>query len=191
MRSVIRHILDPEIHLRERLFQLLSTIALAEYLIVTVYNLVIGSSALQVITMFAGMALFVGTVTFTLLSDLSANVFFFRQDVRRSTCRLYFRAGLCISGNREVGKSGRARGLHNRQRYLLSDRLPASGAADKAYCVGRTHRVLSGDPPCCAAPLYALSHSSQRSTRPRTGSSSGRRRRSKIFIRCRSASFPV
>lgn len=68
MRSVIRHILDPEIHLRERLFQLLSTIALAEYLIVTVYNLVIGSSALQVITMFAGMALFVGTVTFTFRS---------------------------------------------------------------------------------------------------------------------------
>ena len=68
MRSVIRHILDPEIHLRERLFQLLSTIALAEYLIVTVYNLVIGSSAIQVITMFAGMALFVGTVTFTFRS---------------------------------------------------------------------------------------------------------------------------
>ena len=68
MRSVIRHILDPEIHLRERLFQLLSTIALAEYLIVTVYNLVIGSSALQVITMFAEMALFVGTVTCTFRS---------------------------------------------------------------------------------------------------------------------------
>ena len=65
MQSVIRRILNPEISLRERLFQLLSTIALVEYLVVTVYNLVSGARLSQILIMFAGSVLFAGIVAFT------------------------------------------------------------------------------------------------------------------------------
>ncbi len=68
MRSVMKRILDPEIRLRERLFQLLSAIALAEYVVVTIYNLVAGSSALQIVIMVFGTLLFAGTVAFTFRS---------------------------------------------------------------------------------------------------------------------------
>ncbi len=68
MRGIIKRILDPDIRLKERLFQLLSTIALAEYIIVTIYNLVLGNFSVQIIIMLIGMALFAGTVTFTFKS---------------------------------------------------------------------------------------------------------------------------
>lgn len=65
MRSFMEHILNPEIELRGRLFQLLSTIALAEFIIVTIYSLILGSSPGQILIMLAGTVLFAGTVTFT------------------------------------------------------------------------------------------------------------------------------
>ena len=58
MKAVMSRILDPEISLRKRLFQLLSTIALVEYCIVTVYNLVSGSSTTQIVIMLIGTILF-------------------------------------------------------------------------------------------------------------------------------------
>ena len=68
IRSVIRRILNPEVQLRERLFQLLSTIALGEFIVVLIYNLVTGGSALQSVIMFLGTLLFAGTVAFTFKS---------------------------------------------------------------------------------------------------------------------------
>ena len=68
MKSVMSRILDPEISLRKRLFQLLSTIALVEYCIVTVYNLVSGSSLTQIVIMLIGTILFAATVAFTFRS---------------------------------------------------------------------------------------------------------------------------
>ena len=65
MKAVMSRILDPEISLRKRLFQLLSTIALVEYCIVTVYNLVSGSSTTQIVIMLIGTILFAATVAFT------------------------------------------------------------------------------------------------------------------------------
>ncbi|MCR5138292.1 MAG: hypothetical protein K6C12_14590 [Oscillospiraceae bacterium] len=64
----MKRILDPEIQLRERLFQLLSTIALVEYFIVTVYNLISGNSITQIVIMLIGTVLFAGTVAFTFKS---------------------------------------------------------------------------------------------------------------------------
>lgn len=68
MRSFIKRILDPEIQLRERLFLLLSTIAFAEFIIVTIYSIISGSSTPRIIIMLAGMILFAATVTFTFKS---------------------------------------------------------------------------------------------------------------------------
>ncbi len=68
MKAVMSRILDPEISLRKRLFQLLSTIALVEYCIVTVYNLVSGSSTTQIVIMLIGTILFAATVAFTFRS---------------------------------------------------------------------------------------------------------------------------
>ena len=65
MHKVFKHILDPEIPLRDRQFQLLSTIALTEFVIVTLYNLLMGVSVGQIIVMLIGTAAFAGTVTFT------------------------------------------------------------------------------------------------------------------------------
>ena len=53
MRNVIKQILDPEIPLRDRMFQLLSTIALAEFIVVSVYTVVSGGSF--VVCLFAFM----------------------------------------------------------------------------------------------------------------------------------------
>ena len=68
MKAVMSRILDPEISLRKRLFQLLSTIALVEYCIVTVYNLVSGSSTTQIVIMLIGTILFAATIAFTFRS---------------------------------------------------------------------------------------------------------------------------
>ena len=68
MKAVMSRILDPEISLRKRLFQLLSTIALVEYCIVTVYNLLSGSSLTQIVIMLIGTILFAATVAFTFRS---------------------------------------------------------------------------------------------------------------------------
>ena len=68
MRSVIRRILNPDIPLRSRLFQLLSMIALTEFLIVSVYTIVTGGDAAHVAVMLAGTALFAATVAYTFRS---------------------------------------------------------------------------------------------------------------------------
>lgn len=68
MQEVLKRILNPEIQLRERLFQLLSAIALVEFFIVTVYNFVMGNGATQNLIMCVGTVLFAGTVTFTFRS---------------------------------------------------------------------------------------------------------------------------
>ena len=68
MRNVIKQILDPEIPLRDRMFQLLSTIALAEFIVVSVYTVVSGGSAGHIALMIAGTALFAATVAFTVRS---------------------------------------------------------------------------------------------------------------------------
>ena len=44
MRDFFQHALDPSIHLRRRLFQILSTIALAEFIIVTLYTAILNTS---------------------------------------------------------------------------------------------------------------------------------------------------
>ncbi len=64
MKSMMQHILNPEIPLQDRLFQLLSTIALTEYIIVTIYSMISGSSVTQILIMFVGMILFTGTIAF-------------------------------------------------------------------------------------------------------------------------------
>ena len=65
MHNCFKHILDPDIPLRDRMFQLLSTIALAEFVIVTLYTLLSGADAGHIIVMLIGTAAFAGTVTFT------------------------------------------------------------------------------------------------------------------------------
>ncbi len=65
MRKCFLHILDPDIPLRDRQFQLLSTIALGEFVIVTLYSLLLGADAGHIIVMLIGTATFAGTVTFT------------------------------------------------------------------------------------------------------------------------------
>ena len=66
--SMMGRILNPEKQLRERLFQLLSTIALAEFVIVTIYQIIQGSSMTQIFIMCVGTTLFAGTVAFTFRS---------------------------------------------------------------------------------------------------------------------------
>lgn len=66
--SLMGRILNPEKQLRERLFQLLSTIALAEFVIVTIYQIIQGGAMAQIVAMCVGTALFAGTVAFTFRS---------------------------------------------------------------------------------------------------------------------------
>ena len=68
MRSRLKRILNPETRLRERLFQLLSAIALVEFVVVFIYYLAYGNDKIQAIILFAGMILFAGTVAFTFKS---------------------------------------------------------------------------------------------------------------------------
>ena len=68
MRNVIRKIRNPEIPLRSRMFQLLSAIAMAEFIIVTVYTLATGGDTDHIIMMLVGTVLFACTVTLTFRS---------------------------------------------------------------------------------------------------------------------------
>ena len=68
MRDFFQHALDPNIHLRRRLFQLLSTIALAEFIIVTLYTAILNTSPLGVAVMLFGTFLFAMTVSLTFKS---------------------------------------------------------------------------------------------------------------------------
>ena len=68
MNPIIKQILDPESSLRERLFQLLSMIALAEFIVVAVYTVITGGSPTQIAIYIIGVILFAGTVTFTFKS---------------------------------------------------------------------------------------------------------------------------
>lgn len=68
MRDFFQHALDPNIHLRRRLFQLLSTIALAEFIIVTLYTAILNTSTLGVAVMLFGTFLFAMTVSLTFKS---------------------------------------------------------------------------------------------------------------------------
>ena len=65
MKNALRQLLNPEIPLKRRLFQLLSSIALAEFLIVTVYTLVSGGDVYHFIIMLAGTVIFAVTATRT------------------------------------------------------------------------------------------------------------------------------
>lgn len=68
MKRFFKHILNPDIELRRRLFQLLSTIAMAEFLVVTVYTIVSDKSISHILLMVAGTILFGVTVTITFRS---------------------------------------------------------------------------------------------------------------------------
>ena len=68
MRKAVRHILNPELPLRSRMFQLLSTIALAEFIIVSVYTVVTGGNADHIAVMLTGTVLFAFTVAWTFRS---------------------------------------------------------------------------------------------------------------------------
>ena len=68
MRGFFQHALDPNIHLRRRLFQLLSTIALAEFIIVTLYTAILNTSPLGIAVMLFGTFLFAITVSLTFKS---------------------------------------------------------------------------------------------------------------------------
>ena len=68
MRNFFQHALDPNIHLRRRLFQLLSTIALAEFIIVTLYTAILNTSPLGIAVMLFGTFLFAMTVSLTFKS---------------------------------------------------------------------------------------------------------------------------
>lgn len=68
MRDFFQHALDPNIHLRRRLFQLLSTIALAEFIIVTLYTTILNTSPLGIAVMLFGTFLFALTVSLTFKS---------------------------------------------------------------------------------------------------------------------------
>ena len=65
MRKEIRRMLDPELPLRSRLFQLLSAIALTEFVIVTLYTVVTGGRTGHIVLMLLGTVLFAGTVAYT------------------------------------------------------------------------------------------------------------------------------
>ena len=68
MREYFQRALDPNIHLRRRLFQLLSTIALTEFIIVTLYTAILNTSPLGVAVMLFGTFLFAMTVSLTFKS---------------------------------------------------------------------------------------------------------------------------
>lgn len=68
MRKQIRRMLDPELPLRSRLFQLLSAIALAEFLVVSLYTVVSGGGLGHIVLMLLGTALFAVTVAYTFRS---------------------------------------------------------------------------------------------------------------------------
>ena len=68
MKDRIRRILNPETPLQSRLFQLLSTIALAEFVIVSIYTIVSGGDVVHIAVMLAGTLLFAMTVSFTFRS---------------------------------------------------------------------------------------------------------------------------
>ena len=68
MQKMIRRIQNPEIPLKKRLFQLLSVIALAEFLIVTVYTILSGGDRIHVLVMLIGTVLFTVTVSYTVKS---------------------------------------------------------------------------------------------------------------------------
>lgn len=65
MRARFQSFLNPETPLRERMFQLLSVIALAEFLVVSVYTIVSDGSAGHIALMLGGTALFAVTVSLT------------------------------------------------------------------------------------------------------------------------------
>jgi len=68
MQKMISQIQNPEIPLKKRLFQLLSVIALAEFLIVTIYTILSGGDLVHILVMLIGTVLFTVTVTFTVKS---------------------------------------------------------------------------------------------------------------------------
>ena len=68
MQKMISQIQNPEIPLKKRLFQLLSVIALAEFLIVTIYTILSGGDRLHILVMLIGTVLFMITATFTVKS---------------------------------------------------------------------------------------------------------------------------
>ena len=68
MQKMISRIQNPEIPLKKRLFQLLSVIALAEFLIVTIYTILSGGDLVHILVMLIGTVLFTVTVTFTVKS---------------------------------------------------------------------------------------------------------------------------
>ena len=63
--ELLAHILNPEIELRRRLFQLLSVIALAEFLFVSLYTVLSSGNTGHKILMIAGTVLFALTVAMT------------------------------------------------------------------------------------------------------------------------------
>ena len=65
MKNRIRQIQNAEIPLRSRLFQLLSTIALAEFIFVSAYTIIFGGDAVHIAIMLIGTALFAVTVALT------------------------------------------------------------------------------------------------------------------------------
>ena len=65
MKRLFERIQNPDVDLQERLFQLLSTIALAEFIIVAIYTVAIGGSYGHIALMLVGTALFAVTVTLT------------------------------------------------------------------------------------------------------------------------------
>ena len=68
MQKMISRIQNPEIPLKKRLFQLLSVIALAEFLIVTIYTILSGGDRVHILVMLIGTVLFTVTATFTVKS---------------------------------------------------------------------------------------------------------------------------
>ena len=64
-RNCVKRILNPETSLQSRLFQLLSTIALMEFVLVSAYTIVTGGDAVHIAIMLIGTALFPTTVALT------------------------------------------------------------------------------------------------------------------------------
>ena len=65
MSKRVRRILNPETPLQIRLFQLLSTIALAEFIVVSIYTILSGGDAVHITIMLIGTVLFSTTVALT------------------------------------------------------------------------------------------------------------------------------
>ena len=64
LKKLMGQILNPELPLKRRLFQLLSAIALVEFIIVSIYTVVSGGSARHIMIMLCGTALFAATVAY-------------------------------------------------------------------------------------------------------------------------------